>query len=446
MPVAVALAGNSTSTSSSISPCAAATTLPVFAQPAPPFPPPSQRAQVSLSLSVSREDASGFYPNPRPDLTNITSASQNNTNTTTNNGNTMQNSTQPPAGNLFGNNAASSNSLFGGAAGGLGSTATNSSNNMFNRNPPAPVAGSASSVFGNTMRSTPNTTGALGGSLLGAAQHSQMNQSTPFGRLSMGQNAATASNTVGAAKIDLDNLRPTTRFEDCVDQVKQEMEAIDKMIQEQEKLARDIEAFLPVHGEDVNSIAPDVTFITDKADDVEQALAADAQGVEAQRRNTEKDHKDVERCQRIITNLALPQGYQYSGMNSAYGSMYGQQRPQQPPANREEASNYDTDLIGNYFVPMAVELQKTMDSYASNLSEIESHMRVIESSAVAQAQQLAQRKAGVGGHTNGDATVRELADTLRGFEESILGVAGVVGECRDGVNDLVLGRVGGGLQ
>lgn len=270
-----------------------------------------------------------------------------------------------------------------------------------------------------------------------------MAQSTPFGRLSMGQNSTTTNtSTVGAAKVDLDNLRPTTRFEDCIDQVKQEMETIDKMIQEQEKYAKEIEAFLPKHGENVDSLSPDVTFIADKADDIEQALANDAQGVEAQRKNVEKDRRDVERCQRIVTNLALPQGYQYTGMNSAYGNMYGQQRPQQPPStgNRENGSDYDTDLIGNYFIPMAAELQKAMDAYASNLSEIESHMRVIESSAVAQAQQLAQRKAGVGGQTSGDATVRELADTLRGFEESILGVAGVVGECRDGVNELVLGR------
>lgn len=332
--------------------------------------------------------------------------------------------------------------------------ASNSNTNMFAR-PNNQQPANNTSLFGgsttqnnNQSQSQPQQPQAP--SLLGATQHNQMAQSssTAFGRLSMGQQSTnnTTNATVGAAKIDLDNLRPTTRFEDCVDQVKQEMEAIDKMIQEQEKYAKEIEAFLPKHGEDVNSIAPDVTFITDKAEDVEQALANDAQGVDAQRKNAERDRKDVERCQRIVTNLSLPQGYQYSGMNSTYGSMYGQQRPQQPQNstnNREDSNNYDTDLIGNYFVPLAGDLQKTMDAYASNLSEIESHMRVIESSAVHQAQQLAQRKAGVGGQqSGGDATVRELADTLRGFEESILGVASVVGECRDGVNELVLGRVG----
>lgn len=256
---------------------------------------------------------------------------------------------------------------------------------------------------------------------------------------------STNAATVGAAKIDLEGLKATTRFEDCVDQVKQEMEAIDKMIAEQEKYAKEIEAFLPKHGLDIDSIAPDVDFITEKAEDVEQSLANDAQGVDAQRRNAEKDGKDTQRLERIVANMKLPQGYQYSGMSAShYGGMYGsqQQRPQQPQPSTEEGG-YDTDLIGNYFVPMAAELQKMMDAYAGNLGEIESHMRVIESSAITQAQNLAQRKAGTGGaQQNGGDTVRELADTLRGFEESILGVAGVVGECRDGVNELVLGRYG----
>jgi nucleoporin p58/p45 len=265
----------------------------------------------------------------------------------------------------------------------------------------------------------------------------------------MGQGGASNSNTA-ASQVTTDNLRPTTRFEDCSDSVKQELEAIDKMIQQQEQFCKQIEAFMPKHEEDINSIIPDIDFIKDKADDVEQSLAADAHGVDAQRKNAEKDRKDFERLQRVVTNLALPQSYQYpnlgmSGFNSMYAS---QQRPQQPnnAPEGEDGSTYDTDLIGNYFLPLAAELQQTMDAYAGNLAEIESHMRVIEHSTVTQAQHLAQRRAGIssGQQTGGEDTVRDLAATLRGFEESILSVAGVVGECRDGVNELVLGRLGRG--
>ena len=121
-----------------------------------------------------------------------------------------------------------------------------------------------------------------------------------------------------------------------------------------------------------------------------------------------------------------------------------QQRTQQPQTAQSGDETYDTDLINNYFLPMAAELQKNMDAYASNLGEIEQHMRVIEGSTVQRAQELAQRRSGMGGsqRATSEDTVRELASTLRGFEESILGVAGIVGECREGVTQLALGRLG----
>ncbi|EMF09400.1 uncharacterized protein SEPMUDRAFT_166109 [Sphaerulina musiva SO2202] len=404
------------------------------------------------------------------------------------------NNQAPPAGgSLFGNNTSSNNtsSLFGG-----GSNTTNQNNNSNTQQNQAPAGGSlfgntttntnTNSIFGSTnntantnnMFSRPATTQAASGgslfapaastnntnntgsnsmfgstarqqapSLLGATQSANLSQSTPFGRLGMGQSTSAPATQVAAAQVTIDNLKGTTRFEDCVDSVRQELENLDKMIQQQEQYAKQIEAFLPKHEEDVNSLLPDINFVKDKADDVEQSLATDAQGVDAQRRNAEKDSKDVQRLQRVVTNLTLPQPYQYPNLStSGLGSMYAsQQRTQQQQQNAQAGDeNYDTDLIGNYFLPMAADLQKSMDSYASNLSEIEQHMRVIEASTVQQAQQLAQRRSGMGGAqpSNDEDTVRQLAGTLRGFEESILGVAGVVGDCRDGVTQLALGRLG----
>jgi nucleoporin p58/p45 len=256
--------------------------------------------------------------------------------------------------------------------------------------------------------------------------------------------------------------------------MKAELENIDKMIQQQESFCRQIEAILPKHGQDLISLTPDSDFIRDKVDAVEQALTSDAHGVDAQRRVAEKDGRDLERCGRIITNLGLPQGYQFANLGYAGGDANGANRgnptkggnnsngaqsssnnPNDSSSDDPSSSNYDTDLIRNYFLPLATSLQSSMSSYTSNLVEIEAHMRVIESSALAQAQQLAQRKSGAqaggagddgsSGFGSGgvDATVRELADTLRGFEASILGVAGAVGECREGVNELVLGKFGG---
>ncbi|CAK3929942.1 Hypothetical predicted protein [Lecanosticta acicola] len=337
------------------------------------------------------------------------------------------------------------NSLFGGVGGLGGNQATNSAPNMF-----APSANSQSMFSLGGSRPANQMPQPSAPSLLGATQHAQMNNSAPFGRLSMGQSNAGTTNTVGAVKIDYDSMRPTTRFEDCSDQVRQQLEDIDRVIQEQESLCKALESSLPGHDNMIMSLGPDIDFIKNKVEDVEQALVHDAVSVDAQRQNAAKDRKDLERCERIIHNLHLPQMYHYSSM-SGIGGMYGsQQRPQQaPPSNDpDDLHNYDTDLIGNYFVPLANELQQTMNAYAGNLSEIENHLRVIEGSASAQAQQLAQRKAGINGdnaQARTENTVQELADTLRGFEMSILGTAGLVGECREGVNELVLARFGPSL-
>ena len=102
------------------------------------------------------------------------------------------------------------------------------------------------------------------------------------------------------------------------------------------------------------------------------------------------------------------------------------------------------DLVGNYFQPLIQDMARLLATYSGNMSEIENHMTTIEQSTVAQAQQLGAQRSGLGGQRDvGADSVRQLADTLRGFEASILAAAGKVGSCREGVNELLLGKVGG---
>lgn len=245
--------------------------------------------------------------------------------------------------------------------------------------------------------------------------------------------------TVGAVKVNVSELRGTTRFADCVPEIQSEFEKADAMIQAQEKFCREIQAVLAQHSLDIDSLDPDVKLIAEQTEGVEAALAADAQAVERSKKVVDADRRDLGRVVRVVENQKLPVGYQVAnsvwhdrgGHLSAFGAA--------------EGDGYDTDLIGNYFLPLASSLQQTFDMYTSNLAEIEGHLRVVEASTVAQAQSLAGRRQGGGinsGGGGGEDTVRELADTLRGFEQSILGVAGAVGECREGVNGLVLGRLG----
>ncbi|KAK5701564.1 hypothetical protein LTR97_004379 [Elasticomyces elasticus] len=338
------------------------------------------------------------------------------------------NSTQQPATN-------NNNSLFG------------STNNAQNPQQISNWGGSStmnqqqpqgSSIFG--LTSLPPDQ--LNHSLLAASQYRASQQQSQFaGKLSMGQQSTQQQQQpAGAVKVHANDLRGTTRFADCIDDVKTQFEMVDTMIQKQERFCREIQAMLPKHSEDILCLEPSVQVVKEMAENVEKVLIEDARVVNrAKQEVREKDAVDFKRCQRVVEGMMLPAagGYGYGASSVGY---YGGNASVGGKTGEED---YDTDLIGNYFIPLASILQTDLDKYTSILSDIESHMRVIESSAQVQAQQLAARRAGVSGPRGGsDETIKELAETLTGFEQSILGVAGVVGECREGVEGLVMGRVG----
>lgn len=322
---------------------------------------------------------------------------------------------QSTGGNLFGGANQQNKSLFG-------TTANNQ--------------GGSNTLFGNLTQSSnqpPPPSAASQTSLLGASRYNQ-SQYQPFvtGRLTMGQGAAPQPTATPATKLDWSNVRPTTRFNDLTDQAREDIEKIEKLILDQEDLCRQIEAFLPNHGNDLQTLSPDVKVVTDKLTEVDESLTIDAQGVHHDKQLAQKDAHDIARCERIVDNLRMPAQYVY-----------------QPAANngRGQAAtwdeSYDTDLINNYFLPMTADMSRILSTYSSNLAEIENHMGTIEQSTVLQAQQLNAQRSGLGGARNmGNESIRELADTLRGFEASILAAAGRVGQCREGVNELALGRFG----
>ena len=416
----------------------------------------------------------------------------------------QQNQQQQNTNSLFGGNTqtqgpqnAATTSLFGGntqqqntqntAAGGLfGGSAMNRSTGLFGSSTAAPANTGNTSLFGGQQnQQQQGTTSLFGGqqnqnqgagasmfgtsqnqqqpqqqamfglnatqptqpSLLGASQY-RSNQYQPFaGRLTLGQQSSGATGTGAggagastagqtAVPINFDNLRPTTRFNDCIPQIQADLEKMDSMIAAQEKFCREIEAFIPMHGDNVRSLKPDVALITEKVENAESTLSTDAQQVELEKAVLAKDGKDGERIRRVIDNLRQPREFQYSGLSSLH-------QTRNLPDGAERAVVHDMDLIGQYFVPLTSTLQNTVNAYSGNLAEIEQHLRVIESSAVAQAQQLAAKRGGVRTESgqNGEETVRELAETLRGFEASILGAASQVGQCREGLNELVLGKL-----
>ncbi|KAK0344038.1 hypothetical protein LTS16_007338 [Friedmanniomyces endolithicus] len=402
---------------------------------------------TSLFGNTNAQPSTSLFGNslaqPRPQHTGAMFANMNN-NTSTSNlfGNSA---TVPPTNN----NTTGSSSLFGS----LGQQSQPQSNmfGMSNQNQNQNQPTNTSSVFGMSAIAPQQ----LNASLLSASQYRASNLSAPFvGTLSMGQPGSQSvqqqsqhqqqqsGNTIGAVKVHTADLRGTTRFADCHESLQEQFESVDTMIQKQERFCREIQALLQKHEQDILCLPPSVQVISDLAENVEMLLSRDAQGVQSAKAEASRQRRDFERAGRVAENLMLGAvGYAVPSSMVGYGNGgHG------GGLGGEGEEGFDTDLIGNYFAPMVTALQGTLEGYAVNLADIEGHLGVIEGSAVAQARRLAAKRAGVGnggGAVGGDETVRELAETLTGFEQSLLGVAGVVGECREGVEGLVLGRLGG---
>ncbi|CAD0109269.1 unnamed protein product, partial [Aureobasidium uvarum] len=332
-------------------------------------------------------------------------------------GNNSATNTQPQqqqSSGLFGNATANNNNNTSNSGAMFGSSAAQPAQNkpsLFGAPNPAP------SLFGGST-----TNNNFGSSLLNPIGNS--NGRTMAGSLTMGQGNTQATTQPGV-KIDMSNLRPTTRFSDLHDDLKKQIEQIDAFIRQQESFATQCESMIGRHATDVESIKPDVDLIQNKIETVELALENDGAAINNAKELVQRDASDLIRVARMAENLQLPQQYHYG-------------RSSRPSTTDDE---FDIDLVG-YFGKQAEVMQKTLDSYTSHLAEIEAHLRVVEGSTVQQAHQLAAQRAG-GRAGNSADNVRELAETLRGFESGILGAAGLVGSCREGVNELILGKIGG---
>jgi len=244
--------------------------------------------------------------------------------------------------------------------------------------------------------------------------------------------------TIPGVKIDVSNIRGTTRFNDLHEELQKQIETIDNFIQTQMHFKAECDSVQPKIESQSLYIPNDVDFVTRKLDTMQHALENDAAAIDGVRKSVKKDAADARLSFRAIDNLKLPQQYHYTGLWNvpAVSQSAG---PKLPGDDDDEGGG--TDLV-SYFEAQAEEMGKTLEGYRRSVQDIEAHLKGVETNTVQQMQQLAFTKGRDGGQRSAEDQVRELAAVLREFENGIMAVAGKVGGAREGVTELIVGGVG----
>lgn len=234
---------------------------------------------------------------------------------------------------------------------------------------------------------------------------------------------------VPGVRIDVSNLRSTTRFNDLQEDLQRQITSLDDAIQKCIKDCEAVDAFMPSHQEQLEAIPRDVAFVARKSEGMHGALASDVVAIKQLRDLANEDCDNARLSFRAIDNQKLPTQYHQAGLWST--------RAQQGTAGGGDAEvEGNSDLI-SFFSKTADEMDDTMRRFQGNLGEIELHLRGLQENMLEEIMRLSalSQQNGAGA----DDRVAELAAVLRDFEESILRVASDVGGVREGMTGLQLG-------
>lgn len=272
----------------------------------------------------------------------------------------------------------------------------------------------------------------------GGATTANQQANTGSGLFGNSTQTSQVQQTVPAVRVDASNIKPTTRFSELHEDIQQQILAIDEIIQASIEKSLQCSQVMPQLGASVEALPGDVELLETKLETVDGALSRDAQAVGARKEVINADALDALKVFRAVENLKLPAQFHYSSIGGGFNSGSG-------AGGDEEGS---TDLLP-YFNSTAKKLEKEINEYQRVVVEVESHLRTVESSAVEGIQKVVRRRQMMGASNGQNGTsgqvdarkegLRELAGTMRVFEEAVLRVAGRVGEAREGVVELGMG-------
>lgn len=200
-----------------------------------------------------------------------------------------------------------------------------------------------------------------------------MGLGTSLGLGSLGQSTNQQQQTVPGVRIDVSNLKGTTRFSDLQETLQKTIENIDKSILDQIRHQEEVQSFMPGHGEMLENIPNDVKFVTRKYEGARNALESDAHAIEVARGLVKQDADHARLSFRAIDNLQLPQQYHTPNLWA----------PRQQSAGTANAETDGQDLVG-FFSKTADEMDDQLKRYERNLSEIEMHLHGVQEGLVEQ--------------------------------------------------------------
>ena len=239
--------------------------------------------------------------------------------------------------------------------------------------------------------------------------------------------------TIPGVRISVNELRPTTRFNDLHEELQKVIESVDNFILRQIGFQQQCQGANKAIDDISQQMPPDVEYCTKSLETMQQALENDADSIAFAKRLVTADAADAKLSFRVIQNLKLPQQFHQSGLWSTANSS----QTLGPAISDEDPELGVTRNLVDYFSKQADEMASSLDTYKNNTAKVEAYLRSIEANTMHQIQQVMLSRGHDGAEKSAEDQVRELAAVLREFENGIVGVATKLGEAREKVQEAI---------
>ncbi|KAL8822680.1 MAG: hypothetical protein Q9191_006587 [Dirinaria sp. TL-2023a] len=229
--------------------------------------------------------------------------------------------------------------------------------------------------------------------------------------------------TVPGVRVSVNELRPTTRFNDLHEELQKIIENIDNFVLDQMRFQSECETAIKDVEDASRPVPNEVENCQTALDAVQQALENDAQAIDEVKKLSNADASNAKLSFNAVATLRLPQQFQRSTAWYAPGTSH----LTAPSLIDDDVEGAPTSLL-SYFSNQADELTKTLNSHKGRMSEVQAYLDGLEVSMVNRMQQLIFAHGEEGGSKSVEDQVKELAAVLREMESGISGVAGKIPE------------------